>query len=41
MTYARLARRLLACAATIALAGAVYAAEPATPEQKRTVSSPA
>ncbi|WP_426285180.1 glycoside hydrolase family 3 C-terminal domain-containing protein [Luteibacter sp. E-22] len=34
MTYARLARRLLACAATVALAGAVYAAELATPEQK-------
>ncbi|WP_448098368.1 glycoside hydrolase family 3 C-terminal domain-containing protein [Luteibacter yeojuensis] len=34
MTYARLARRLIACAATIALAGAAYAAESATPEQK-------
>ena len=34
MTYARLARRLLACAATIALAGTVHAAAPATPEQK-------
>lgn len=34
MTYARLARRLLACAATVALAGAVHAAESASPEQK-------
>ncbi|MGF6712173.1 beta-glucosidase [Luteibacter sp. W1I16] len=34
MTYARLARHLLACAATVALAGAAHAAESASPEQK-------